>query len=232
MVETNIRSRWLENTLANADVAAAHERTMHLHKVAVVGALALKNNLPGQEKRFKTDSIGWGILHALGPTREWTDVRWTSTPVHIGEAPENELGLEHEFMTLEVNGTIETTTKRGILGSKKTETLKGEDFKIQRRLGDNPASPENTIIAHPRKPFEAYIDRNYTCRDARRYTKWSQEEQIEDYEQRVSQIISFLRELDILSGAAKVVENWEYSAHHILQQSGLIAGVTNRNTLT
>ena len=214
---------WARDSLANADVVAAHEKTMFLHRVAILGAMSIKDLIDGEEKRGDTTPVEWGRVHSLGPIREWTPSSWKSTRVFIGETEEDDLGLPNEFMILSVNGTIDTRTSRSVRGllkrgkiTEKTETLIGEDYTINRYLGNT----EKSVIVPNLSKGPVTIDREYTCRDVRDHFIWTPEEQIRDYESRSDEIAIFMDELSILaSSTGKGYEITRYlDAGHIRVQ--------------
>ncbi len=226
---TETKLNWIEDSVKNADVIAAHERTMFLHRVAILGVTAVKDYLNGEENRSETQNIEWGRIHSLGAVRQWTPVGWQSDPIYLGDTDENELGLSYEFTTLNINGIIETKTKRSIKGTKKTEELMGETYTITRQLGNRASDPVE-LITDPRKQ-PVYIDRNYTCRNQIPSIMWSPEDQINDYENRTQQIVVFMKQLSVLALAAGAdygtIRNLE--ANHVSQQLKRIAVIPNQN---
>lgn len=232
MAETlDTKLGWAQDSLSNSDIIAAHEKTMFLHRVARVGAIATKDMLlPGEEQRGDPQAIEWGLIHSLGPVREWTSTRWRSEPVYLGETEENDLGLTHEYMTLGVAGIVDTRTKRSLRGINRTEELMGEDYTITRHLGDSSYQPTQ-LIDYPGK-LPAHVDRNYTCRDVIPCALWSPQDQIEDYESRVNQISVFMDELNILANAANIGYDLtrHFDAGHVSSQVLEVADIPNQST--
>lgn len=193
---------WTQNSLRNGDVIAAHEKTMFVLEVAMLGAAATKEHLEGVETIGETHPIEWGRIHRMGPVREHTRVSWQSKPVYLGEADKNVLGLSCLQLVLSENVTIETKTARSLKGKSKAEELIDESYTITRHLSDRATEPVENIIKDPRDHSPAYIDRNYSCNNLIPFKLWTPEEQICEYEKRIQDIADFMNSLSILAKAS------------------------------
>lgn len=239
---TETTQGWAQASLANADVIAAHERNRYLHRVAIVGANAVKGLLDGNERRGQPTTMGYGRYHSLGPTRLWTPYSWTSWPVYLGETDQNELNMNHEFISLNVRGTLDTHIKTKFGKTSSNEELKGDEYTITRLMGNSAYSPTETI-SHPGKR-PVHIDRNFSCRDDLGSINWSPEGMIADYDARTDEITVFMDELQILANAAivqmkgrnRLPENWYrleevFEPVHVSEQLHRIAKITNENSI-
>lgn len=190
------KGSWTRITRRNGNLVAVHERTMYMHKVAMLGAASVKECLLGKMTSSDPSFIAKGVFGRPVVTR--ANSHWLSPPVYLGESELNVPGFNHEFSRLSVYGTLETVNK--LWPRRRTSlTFFEEGFGIERLLGDDPTDPSK--FAEP-AISSIYIDRRYTCQDYRVKPNTPAAAKIADYNVRLGDIETFMDELQILAEAA------------------------------
>lgn len=215
--------KWVAQSEDNARVVAAHEGTQFLHQAALLGVISAKDVLPGNEERGEPNPVEWGRIHRLGPIREFSSYHWTSEPVYVGDTNLIFSGAKHEFMSLDISGTLETRTDRSLsglvknTGFAKSEQLRGGTCKIVRLLGNDKHNPDRTIPRPDMLPVR--LETGYTHRDVRKFLQWSPQEMVEDCTRRCNEISAFMAELAILTSSMNdEYEIYKFTSEHVSRQ--------------